>query len=179
MCASEEAATPSAVPTLRGERVTLRALRDGDLDVLVPAMGLPGIAEWWGTPDPPEREREGLANDGSAFAIEVAGELAGWLGFNEEDEPDYRHAALDITLLPEHQDRGLGPAALRLAIRWLIEERGHHRFTIDPAHRNERAIRAYAAVGFKPVGVMRRYERDPDGRWIDGLLMDLLADELL
>jgi aminoglycoside 6'-N-acetyltransferase len=25
---------------------------------------------------------------------------------------------------------------------------------------------------------MRRYERGPDGTWHDGLLMDLLADEL-
>jgi aminoglycoside 6'-N-acetyltransferase len=169
------------LPVLNGERVTLRPLTDADLDVLVLATTLPGIAEWWGTPDSPEREREGLINDfdGGAFAIEVAGELAGWLGFNEELEPDYKHASLDIFLLPDLQDSGLGPAALRLAIRWLVDARGHHRFTIDPARRNERAIRAYAAVGFKPVGVLRDYERDPDGRWMDGLLMDLLADELL
>ena len=32
---------------------------------------------------------------------------------------------------------------------------------------------------FRPVGVMRRYERDADGSgWHDGLLMDLLAEEL-
>jgi len=28
------------------------------------------------------------------------------------------------------------------------------------------------------VGVMRRYWRDPEGVWQDGLLLDLLADEL-
>jgi aminoglycoside 6'-N-acetyltransferase len=173
--------TAEPVPTLRGGRVTLRALTERDLDVLVPATTLPGIAEWWGTPDTPAREREGLVNDadGGAFAIEVDGALAGWLGFNEELEPDYKHASLDIFLLPERQGRGLGPAALRLAIRWLAREHGHHRFTIDPALANERAIRAYAAVGFKLVGTMRRYERDPAGAWRDGLLMDLLIDELL
>jgi hypothetical protein len=33
-------------------------------------------------------------------------------------------------------------------------------------------------VGFRPVGVLRDYERDTDGRgWHDGLLMDLLAAE--
>lgn len=36
-----------------------------------------------------------------------------------------------------------------------------------------------ATVGFRPVGVMRRYERGADGDWHDGLLMDLLADELI
>jgi aminoglycoside 6'-N-acetyltransferase len=29
------------------------------------------------------------------------------------------------------------------------------------------------------VGVLRSYERAPDGSWRDGLLMDLLADELV
>jgi aminoglycoside 6'-N-acetyltransferase len=55
---------------------------------------------------------------------------------------------------------------------------GHHRFSIDPAVDNERAIRAYAAVGFKPVGVMRAYERLGENAYRDGLLMDLLASEL-
>jgi aminoglycoside 6'-N-acetyltransferase len=67
---------------------------------------------------------------------------------------------------------------VRTVARWLIEERGHHRVTIDPAASNERAIRAYGRVGFRPVGIMRRYEGDLDGSWHDGLLMDLLADEL-
>jgi aminoglycoside 6'-N-acetyltransferase len=49
---------------------------------------------------------------------------------------------------------------------------------IDPAASNERAIKAYERVGFKPVGVMRSYERGPDGTFHDGLLMDLLAEEL-
>ena len=34
-------------------------------------------------------------------------------------------------------------------------------------------------LGFRPVGVMRRYQRMTDGRWVDALLMDLLADELV
>jgi aminoglycoside 6'-N-acetyltransferase len=123
--------------------------------------------------------RKDLRNDGTAFAIDVDGELAGWLGFEEENDPDYRHAALDVFLAPESQGRGLGRAALALVARWLFEERGHHRITIDPASSNRRAIRAYEAVGFRPVGVMRRYERGADGTWQDNLLMDLLAEELV
>ncbi len=92
---------------------------------------------------------------------------------------DYRHGGLDIFVAPAFHGRGLGREALRLAARWLIEERGHHRIIIDPAAANARAIAAYAAIGFKPVGVMRRYERSPDGAWHDGLLMDLLADEFI
>ena len=41
---------------------------------------------------------------------------------------------------------------------------------------NAAAIRAYEKAGFRPVGVMRRYERDTGGGgWHDGLLMELLA----
>ena len=156
----------------------LRPLDDASLERLAAIVAEPGVREWWGTLDDPDRTRRDLRNEGAAFAIEVDGAVAGWLGFSEENEPDYRHAGLDIFLAPEFQDRGLGPAALRLAARWLIDERGHHRLTIDPALHNRRAIAAYEAIGFRPVGVMRRYERGADGRWHDGLLMELLAEEL-
>ena len=63
--------------------------------------------------------------------------------------------------------------------RHLLAERGHHRITIDPAAANTAAIRTYEKVGFRPVGVMRLYEQGPDGTWHDGLLMELLAGELL
>jgi aminoglycoside 6'-N-acetyltransferase len=33
-------------------------------------------------------------------------------------------------------------------------------------------------VGFRRVGIMRKYERGPDGVWRDGLLMDMLEEEL-
>jgi aminoglycoside 6'-N-acetyltransferase len=90
----------------------------------------------------------------------------------------YRSAGMDIVLAPEFHDRGLGTDALRTMARHLFQDRGHHRLTIDPAAGNARAIATYAKVGFKPVGVMRKYERGPDGTWHDGLLMDMLQDEL-
>jgi len=167
------------LPTLHAGAVTLRALTGDDAVTLAVVMlEHPSVRRWWGTPGTRAERREELLNEGRAFAIEVDGALAGWLGFEEELEPDYKYAGLDISLVPDRQGRGHGPAALRLAARWLIAERGHHRITIDPAARNERAIRAYRAVGFREVGIMRRYERSPDGVWEDGLLMDLLAEEL-
>jgi len=156
-------------PTLHGNRVTLRPLAEPDIAPLNALVAQSGVREWWGT-DPTVEEE-------NAFAIEVDGELAGWLAFYEEDDPDYRHGGLDIFVAPAFQGRGLGREALSLATRWLLTERGHHRLIIDPAAANERAIKVYASIGFKPVGIMRRYERGPDGTWHDGLLMDLLAEE--
>jgi aminoglycoside 6'-N-acetyltransferase len=169
------------LPTLRDGRVVLRPLEVDDAGALAAIVEHPSVRRWWGSEESGGRLAGGFADDAReevAFAIEVDGALAGWLGFHEEDEPDYRHAGLDIFLGPEYQGAGLGPIALRLAARWLIDERGHHRLTIDPARANERAIRAYASLGFRSVGVMRHYERGPDGTWHDGLLMDLLAEEL-
>jgi aminoglycoside 6'-N-acetyltransferase len=61
-------------------------------------------------------------------------------------------------------------------VAYLIDERGHHRITIDPATSNAAAIRAYEKAGFVRVGVMRDYERDVDGGgWHDALLMELVA----
>lgn len=166
------------LPILNGERVALRPLSDEDVEELARIVAALGVREWWGANEDDDELREGLRNDGSAFAVEVDGALAGWLAISEETDADYRHAGLDIILAPGYQDRGLGSEALRLVIGWLVRERGHHRFTIDPALHNERAIRAYSAVGFRRVGVLRRYERGADGVWHDNLLMDLLAEEL-
>src|SRR2546423_3325837 len=154
---------------LRTDRLTLRPLAEDDI---APLLDMVNGSEWWG-----ETDADDLRNGGGAFAIEVDGALAGWLGFDEENDPDYRYASLDITLAPGYQDKGLGPEALRAVIDWLIAK-GHHRFTIDPAAHNHRAVSAYEKVGFRPVGRLRKYERGPDGTWHDGLLMDLLAEEL-
>lgn len=163
---------------LRGERVLLRHATESDVEPIAAMLAEPEVARWWGDHDAARVRRELLDDpDCETFAIEVDGAVAGVLLVSEENTPDYRHAGLDISLATRHQNRGLGREALRVAIDHLADERGHHRFTIDPAADNETAIRCYTAVGFKPVGVMRRYGRDADGAWRDGLLMDLLAEE--
>ena len=169
------------LPVLRGERVLLRPVRDDDLAPLLAMFVEPEVARWFGSWDEARVRRDLIApqDDEVVLAIEVDGAVAGVLLVGEEIEPDYRCVGLDVGLDDAHQGRGLGPEALRLVIVHMIEARGHHRFTIDPAAANERAIRAYAAVGFRPVGVMRRYERAPDGSWHDALLMDLLAEEFV
>jgi len=163
------------LPVLHGEGVTLRPATKADVAGLTEILADPDATSWWGRYDA-ARVRAEVAG---TWAIEIAGALAGWLHAHEEPDPDFPSVAFDIVLGAPARSRGHGREALRTAIRWFARERGHHRFTIDPAVENERAIRAYEAVGFRRVGVMRRYERGPDGRWRDGLLMDLLSEELV
>jgi aminoglycoside 6'-N-acetyltransferase len=117
--------------------------------------------------------------DSTGYVIELDGRTVGWIQWAAEEEPDYRHASIDIYVDPAVQGRGIGTDAVRTVCRHLLQDHGHHRLTIDPAADNEAAIRSYAKVGFRPVGIMRRSERGSDGTWHDGLLMDLLADEFV
>jgi aminoglycoside 6'-N-acetyltransferase len=165
-------------PLLRGRKVVLRPLQPDDVARVAEIQAEPGVLRWWGAPDEAElrRQAEGRAEE-KAFAIESEGELVGLIQYYEENEVAFRHAGIDLFLTERQQGRGLGADAVRALARHLIEERGHHRLTIDPAADNEAAIRAYEKVGFRPVGLMREYWRAPDGTWRDGLLMDLLARE--
>ena len=117
--------------------------------------------------------------DEHSLAIEVDGVVVGAVQYGEEEDPMYRNATIDVYLTASRHGDGLGSEAVLVLARYLIEERGHHRLTIDPAAGNRAAIRAYEKVGFRPVGVMRSYERGPDGTFHDGLLMEMLADELV
>ena len=150
-----------------------------DVERVVEIQAEEAVARWWGAPEESELRAKAEGRDeAQAFVIESEGELVGLIQFHEENEPDFRHAGIDVFLAERAQGRGLGPDALRTLVRYLVEERGHRRLTIDPAAGNAVAIRAFESVGFRAVGVMREYWRSPDGVWCDGLLMDLLADEL-
>ena len=78
-----------------------------------------------------------------------------------------------VTLKPVTPDHG---EALRRTLA-TVEVRA--RWGDEAGSGKAPAIRCYAAFEFRPVGRMRHYERDShSGGWHDGLLMDLLADEL-
>ena len=124
-----------------------------------------------------EPELTGHDEDVDVYAIVLDGDHRGD-PVPRESDPEFRRAGIDLFLEPAHHGKGLGPDAIRTLARFLIEERGHHRLTIDPAAANEQAIRAYEKVGFRRVGLLRRHQHFPDGTWQDGLLMDLLAEEL-
>ena len=159
--------------TLHGNRVVLRPLQPADTVPLRATLATPEVTAWWGavpdgfpaTDDP----------DATRLAIVADGELAGLVQFGEEPDPDYRHAWIDVFVDPRMHGRGIGTDAVRTLARHLLEERGHHRVTIDPAADNAVAIRSYAKAGFEPVGVLRRAWRDPDGRWRDVLLMEMVS----
>ena len=161
---------------LRGERVLLRRGRPEDAEGLIQIRNEPEVVRWWGSDEIEEISEQFIEAD-EGLVVEAYGEVVGAIQYHEEDDPMYRHAGIDIFLTASRHGQGLGTEAIRLLARHLFEERGHHRLTIDPAADNAAAIRAYEKVGFRRVGIMRNYERGPDGAWHDGLLMDMLREE--
>ena len=167
--------------SLEGERVTLRAVEPADFDAFIALFSAHDMERFW-----PGDDREKLARehvwpddtDVTVYAVVVDEETVGMIQSWEETDPEYRHAGIDVALHPDWHERGLGTDAVRTLARHLFEHEGHHRVTIDPAADNARAIRCYEKVGFRRVGIMRKYERGQDGTFHDGLLLDLLPEDL-
>jgi aminoglycoside 6'-N-acetyltransferase len=166
---------------LKGSVVVLRPVTADDIDDLERVFAEPTVARWWVDYDRARIEREMLEPDDpndSVYVVDVHGEVAGMIQCYEEPDAEYRSASIDIGIAPEWHGKGVAVDALRTLARDLIERRGHHHITIDPAAENARAIACYTKVGFKPVGILRKNERGADGTFHDALLMDMLAGEL-
>jgi aminoglycoside 6'-N-acetyltransferase len=156
-------------------RLRLRALAAGDEGELTRIHREPAVALWWEQPEPAFPWDE---PGSTRLTIVYDGAIAGLIQYWEEPEPKYRHAGIDVFLDPALHGRGIGSAAVGALARALIETRGHHRITVDPAVANAAAVRAYEKAGFARVGVMRRAERDADGDgWHDSLLMELVLED--
>jgi len=171
---------------LAGERILLRPVSPGDGAVLGAIVREPSVARWWGPEDDwswidadGTRRWAIVLGDSARAAHEDASGVVGLIQASVEEDPAFRHAGLDLFLATAAQGRGLGPEAIHLLARHLIDVEGHHRLVIDPAAENRRAIRAYERLGFRRVGILRRAWWDHErGTWADGVLLDLLAEEL-
>ena len=168
------------VTEMCGARTRLRAMTESDISALVRSRSTPEVRNRWRGVDIDAELREAVIEaDVHVLVIEtIDGEVIGAIQWASSDDADYPYASVDVFLDPPFHRRGLGTDAVGALCRFLVTTGGFHRLVIDPAADNIAAIRCYAKVGFRPVGIMRSYERGADGSLHDGLLMDLLAHEL-
>ena len=160
--------------TLRGERVVLRPLEDGDAAPLRAIHETPEVSAWWGRPD--ERFPRDTGAETTRWVIVDGGAVAGLIDATEEPDPHYRQASIDLFVDPARHRRGIASDAIRTLVRHLARDLGHHHVTIDPALDNRAAIRCYEAVGFRRVGVLRRDWRDfHTAEWRDALLLEMVV----
>ena len=171
---------PSPVTSLSGKFVTLRTVNAEDIPTLAAIRAKPEVYARWSGEKFFEEIADDLVTEGlQLLVVERQGIVIGMIQWSAEEDPKYRHAHMDLFLEPAVHARGMGADAVRTLARHLVDDLGHHRLVIETAADNVAAIKCYTKVGFRPVGMMRHYERGNDGSWHDGLLMELLAEDLV
>jgi RimJ/RimL family protein N-acetyltransferase len=163
---------------LRGEKVLLRARRDGDVPILHAEL-YDDVTTWsrasggrpW-LPIPPAAATApyrvaGPADDAAAFSVveltggELAGEALLW-GINLHS----RAAHVGISLRPLFRGQGLATDTVRVLCRYGYAVRGLHRLQIDTLADNVAMIAAAAGAGFTREGILR------DAAWVNGEFAD-------
>jgi RimJ/RimL family protein N-acetyltransferase len=109
--------------------------------------------------------------------IEVDGERAGVMAFDETSEANRIAHLGGLAVHPSFRGRGIADEAARAFQRYLIFELGFHRLELACYGFNDRAIRHSERVGFVREGVKRKaYLRH--GEWQDAVQFALLREDV-
>jgi RimJ/RimL family protein N-acetyltransferase len=177
------------VPTLTGQRVTLRAVQPEDEHARL-SLGwhaaiqrnygqlahtrqmTPAEARTWYE----QHQARGADPSRRYWAIEAEGQLVGGAGLDALKETDRKGTLVIGMFAPSHMGRGLGTAATRLVLGHAFGSMNLHRVDLRVLAFNHGAIASYRKCGFVQEG----RERDScwlDGHWYDDIIMALLATE--
>jgi len=176
------------LPTLRGERVILRASRDSDIDDRLAHPIDPEEEDNYGSlwrrgwDGRRYHTREDLTArmrppDTSSYdwTVEYDGHCIGHAGLSVD--PDQHSARYTVGLFVRTlRGRGLGREVTRLVLAWAFDMQGVHRVELEVLASNSRAIKCYLACGFRQEGVRREAELYPDG-WKDFIVMGVLCSD--
>ena len=165
---------------LTGDRVVLRPMRPGDVEPLWRARLDP--LTWAQTEERPlvpepleaQQSRAAAPSTGGAatFAVDVDGSLAGRAALFGVDDLA-RNAEVGLSLLPDARGRGHGQDCLRVLLGYAFRSRNLHRVHLQSLASNERALRAYRAVGFVEEGRLREHA------WVEGAYDDVVLMAVL
>jgi RimJ/RimL family protein N-acetyltransferase len=129
-----------------------------------------GTRAWW----------EAARADPSMLALTIetpAGDPVGICALENIRERS-RTAELGIWIAEGHWGRGLGTDAVRTLCRFGFREMNLQRIELRVFETNPRGQRAYQKAGFREEGRLRR-GHFVDGRYVDVVVMGLLAEELI
>jgi RimJ/RimL family protein N-acetyltransferase len=156
--------------------VKLRRTGEADLDFVIAAEAdreaSPWVTQW-----SRERHREAIVHSDEAhlIAVDDEGERIGFVllaGLADE------HRSLELRrIVVTEPGRGTGREVLRLAVDRCFREHAAHRVWLDVKPGNERAKRAYRAVGFSYEATMRDVQRNAGGQWDTLEIMSVLAGD--
>ncbi|MEM8859902.1 MAG: GNAT family protein [Chloroflexota bacterium] len=172
---------------LQGERVTLRAITEDDLESLW-RFNNDLEVELAGGGDPPmpqalarlqasyQAKLSHGDRDGTEFAIEADNLFIGHCALFRFDHVA-RTCELGITIGDRNfWGQGYGREAVRLLLDYGFRYHNLHRIFLSVNGNNERAIRAYNACGFVKEGQLRSHVWHDNG-YVDLLFMGILREE--
>ncbi len=172
---------------LNGERITLRALDEDDLDDLHRWWNMP---ELWAQMGSRRRissraeletwfdaEGEKMAQEGRTFAIvDEDDRLIGTTWYGAFDPTD-RQTTVGLYLGdPDVRGQGYGQDVMRTLLGYLFDDLGLHKVRLFVLATNARAIASYERCGFQTEGKLRDH-RFFAGRFHDFLAMAIRAPE--
>lgn len=170
---------------LKGSLVHLRAVEPEDYRLLWLWSNDPEIMVYWGRPGNTEslaevarlEELQAARGTSRKYIVETLdGRPIGQIDYYDLNW-QARSAWTSIMIADtEYWGGGYGTDAMKTLLRYLFEQLGLHRVSLSAHVSNTRAIRSYEKNGFKPEGTMREWAFF-NGRWIDGVLMSVLADD--
>lgn len=172
------------VPTLSGEKVTLRCPVQSDVAARFALGRDPDIYEMFGvsrrtvsalTMEDAAAWVQRIENHPHAWIIDCGG-LIGEIRLDQVDSRDSRASMAIAIYNPQRLGKGLGPAAMKLLLKYAFEELHLHRISVRVLAYNERAIRAYQKCGFHIEG-REREAALVNGQWHDDVMMGLLDRE--
>jgi RimJ/RimL family protein N-acetyltransferase len=169
---------------LQGKRVLLRSItRDdlarlcefnNDIEVELASGGDPPMPQSLARLQAEYEQEAGKGGrDDATFAIEADGKFIGQCAlFNFN--PHAHTCELGITIGDKaYWGQGYGRESVALLVEYAFRHRNMHKVWLQVHGRNTRAIRAYAASGFREEGRLRAHE------WCNGQYDDLLVMGLL
>jgi RimJ/RimL family protein N-acetyltransferase len=196
----DEPMTPSrpwlVAPRVEGRRVVLRPWRDEDVPRVVEACSDPVSRRWLPelpSPYGPEEaaayllsQRTLLAEGGGvcwSLADPADDRCVGALAIFKLDRAGHE-AEIGYWTHPDARGQGVMTEAVQLAVRHAVVPAedgglGLPRLGLRAATGNLASRRVAERAGFRPIGVERQVDPQPDGTTDDLLSCDLLADEVI
>ena len=175
------------LPTLDGERVRLRAVREGDEPDLLAVFGDADHLRYWshGPLDDLGAARDYRASIEAgtrdrtffqwAIVLPPDDGLVGTVTLGSWDRSN-RRAEVGFIVRPDRAGRGIASDAVRAALRFAAGPMGLHRVEADVDPENAGSVRLLRRLGFVEEGRLRD-RWFTFGSWKDSLIFGWLADD--
>lgn len=169
---------------LKGKLVGLRVMEKDDLKTLY-TLGSNvdlvqyGNGQWeaeplaaWEKHFEKDLERE----DFSSFVIDAEGVVIGGVGLHHKNRRESSTQFGIGIYHPDYVGKGYGRDAITLLLDWAFYDQNWRRVWLEALGVNERALRAYRALGFTEEGRLRQHAFFR-GEYVDVIQMGMLRDE--